>query len=106
MYIGIFMLRRYITDESKQANLASVSSIIAFINVPFVFMTIRLFRTQHPQPVIGGGEDSGLTPAMTHTLLISLIAFILLYLWMLQKRLAIDATEQQVEQLHKEYELV
>ena len=106
MYIGIFMLRRYITDGSKQANLASVSSIIAFINVPFVFMTIRLFRTQHPQPVIGGGEDSGLTSTMTHTLLISLIAFILLYLWMLQKRLAIDATEQQVEQLHKEYELV
>ena len=33
MYIGIFMLRRYITDESKQANLASVSSIIAFIKV-------------------------------------------------------------------------
>ena len=42
MYVAILMLRRYIPEETKRGNLASAAGIIAFINVPFVFMTIRL----------------------------------------------------------------
>jgi heme exporter protein C len=99
------MLRRYIPEESKRSNLSAVAGIIAFVNVPFVFMTIRLFRTQHPQPVIGGGDESGLAPAMTHAFLITLVAFTFLYLWLMDKRLAVEATGQQVDDLHKELEL-
>ncbi len=105
MYFAILMLRRYVPEESKRANLASVAAIVAFVNVPFVFMTIRLFRTQHPQPVIGGGEGSGLAPAMTHTLLLTLLAFTFLYLWLLHTRLGLEATEERVDRLHKELEL-
>jgi heme exporter protein C len=105
MYVAILMLRRYIPEESKRSNLAAVAGIIAFVNVPFVFMTIRLFRTQHPQPVIGGGDESGLAPAMTHAFLITLVAFTFLYLWLMQQRLEVEATEQQVDDLHKELEL-
>jgi heme exporter protein C len=105
MYVAILMLRRYIPEESKRSNLSAVAGIIAFVNVPFVFMTIRLFRTQHPQPVIGGGDESGLAPAMTHAFLITLVAFTFLYLWLMDKRLAVEATGQQVDDLHKELEL-
>lgn len=105
MYVGILMLRQYIPEESKRANLSAVAGIIAFVNVPFVFMTIRLFRTQHPQPVIGGGDDSGLAPAMTHAFLITLVAFTFLYLWFMQMRLRVEATQQEVDDLHQELEL-
>ena len=107
MYVAILMLRRYIPEESKRSNLSAVAGILAFVNVPFVFMTIRLFRTQHPQPVIAGpgGDESGLAPAMTHAFLITLVAFTFLYLLLMQKRLAVEATEQQVDKLHKELEL-
>ena len=53
----------------------------------------------------GGGDESGLAPAMTHTFLITLVAFTFLYLLLMQKRLAVEATEQHVEKLHKELEL-
>ncbi len=105
MYVAILMLRRYIPDESKRANLAAVSTIIAFVNVPFVFMTIRIFRTQHPQPVVGGGDGSGLAPAMAQTFMLTLAAFTLLYLWLMDRRLAVEASERQVEKLAKELEL-
>ncbi len=105
MYFAILMLRRYVPEETKRANLASVTSIIAYVNVPFVFMAIRLFRTQHPQPVIGGGDDSGLAPAMTHAFLVTLLAFTFLYLWLMEKRLALEATSGEVDHLHKELEL-
>jgi len=105
MYFTILMLRRYVPEETKRANLASVAAIIAFVNVPFVFLTIRLFRTQHPQPVIGGGEGSGLAPAMTQAFLVTLVAFTFLYLWLMQTRLRLEATEHDVDRLHKELEL-
>jgi len=105
MYVAILMLRRYVPEEAKRSNLTAVATILAFVNVPFVFMTIRLFRTQHPQPVIAGGDESGLAPAMTQTFLLTLAAFTLLYFWLLEKRLAVDTTERRVEQLHKNLEL-
>ena len=46
------------------AVLAATLAIFGFFDVPFVYLSIRIFRTQHPQPVMGGGENSGLDPTM------------------------------------------
>lgn len=105
MYVGYLMLRRYIPEETKRASLSAVVAIIAFVDVPIVFLAIRLWRTQHPQPVIMGGEESGLHPQMLHALFMALGAFFFLYLWLMQKRLAVEATQREVDQLHKELEL-
>lgn len=106
MYVGYLMLRRYIPEETKRASLSAVVAIVAFVDVPIVFLAIRLWRTQHPQPVImSGSEDSGLDPLMRNALFMALGAFFFLYLWLMQKRLAVEATRQEVDQLHKELEL-
>lgn len=105
VYIGYLMLRRYVPEETKRASLSAVVAIIAFVDVPIVFLAIRLWRTQHPQPVIMGGEESGLHPDMRLALFVAFGAFSLLYLWLMQKRLAVESTRQEVDQLHKELEL-
>jgi heme exporter protein C len=104
IYAGYLMLRSYVPDEAKRANLAAVAGIIGFIDVPIVHFAIRWWRTQHPQPVIMGGADAGLHPHMFQALMMSLAAFLFLYLWLLEKRLSIDRAQQEVEQLHKELE--
>ena len=106
MYVGYLMLRRYVPEETKRASLSAVVAIVAFVDVPIVFLAIRLWRTQHPQPVImSGSEDSGLDPLMRNTLFMAFGAFSFLYLWLMQKRLAVEETRQEVDQLHKELEL-
>jgi heme exporter protein C len=105
MYVGYLMLRRYVPEETKRASLSAVVAIVAFVDVPIVFLAIRLWRTQHPQPVIMGNESSGLEPHMLHALFMALGAFVFLYLWLMQKRLAVESTRQEVDQLHKELEL-
>lgn len=106
MYVGYLMLRRYIPEETKRASLSAVVAIVAFVDVPIVFLAIRLWRTQHPQPVImSSSADSGLDPLMRNALFMALGAFFFLYLWLMQKRLAVEATRQEVDQLHKELEL-
>ncbi len=63
IYISYLLLRRFST-AGQTAVLAAALAIFGFVDVPFVYMANRLFRTQHPQPVIGGAEGSGLHPSM------------------------------------------
>ena len=64
IYVGYLMLRLYIPEAQRRALLASVVGILGFVDVPIVYMANRWWRTQHPQPVIAGGEESGLDPRM------------------------------------------
>jgi heme exporter protein C len=101
IYVAYLMLRRYVPEEEKRANLAAVAGIIGFIDVPIVHFSIRWWRTQHPQPVLMGGPGSGLHPMMFHALMVSLVAFLFLYLWMLEKRVAIEQAQEEIDHLHK-----
>src|SRR4051812_24375846 len=48
LYAGYLMLRRAIEEPTQRATFAAAFSIFAFIDVPIVYLSIRLFRTQHP----------------------------------------------------------
>src|SRR6476661_3229587 len=58
IYVSYLLLRRYSTSGQTPL-LAAVLAIFGFLDVPFVYLANRLFRTQHPQPVYfgGGGAD-------------------------------------------------
>ncbi len=101
MYMGYVMMRDYIYDPLKRGMLSAVIGIIGFLNVPFVYMSIRWWRTQHPQPVMGGDEGSGLDPDMRLTLFISLGAFTLLYIFLMRQIIRIERIQDEVDYFHK-----
>ncbi|RMH73455.1 MAG: cytochrome C assembly protein [Gemmatimonadetes bacterium] len=101
IYISYLMMRAYIADENKRGNLAAIVGIIGFLDVPIVYMSIRWWRTQHPSPVIMGGEDSGLAPDMRTAFFVCLIAFTLLFLYLTRKRYQLEKLESDVDQLYK-----
>jgi len=68
--------------------------------VPIVYMTIRWFRTQHPSPVIGGGEGSGLDPSMYPPLLWNWLAFSMLAIILVYARYRLQRMEEAVEEQH------
>jgi heme exporter protein C len=72
IYLSYLMLRRF-SDSSQTPKLAAVLAIFGALDVPLVYFSIWFFRTQHPQPVIGGGGS--LDPRMLHAFLINLLAF-------------------------------
>jgi heme exporter protein C len=65
-------LRRF-SDSAQTPKLAAVLAIFGALDVPLVYFSIWFFRTQHPQPVIGGGGS--IDPRMLHILLINWLAF-------------------------------
>jgi heme exporter protein C len=66
LYLSYLLLRRAIDDPGQRARSAAVLSILAFIDSPIVFFSIKWWRTQHPQPVVWGGGS--MAPEMKHVL--------------------------------------
>lgn len=100
MYIGYLMLRKYVEGE-RGAKFAAVFGIIAFIDVPFVYFSIRWWRTRHPQPVIAGASGSGLEPEMLITLLVNLITFMCLYFYLLHYRASLEQMGDELEEIRQ-----
>ena len=89
-------------ETLRVAVLAATLAIFGFFDVPFVYLSIRIFRTQHPQPVMGGGENSGLDPAMAHAFLWNLLAFTCYCLLVIWLRYRMQVAEQAIEEAHAE----
>lgn len=76
IYVSYLMLRR-LSVAGQAPTLAAALAIFGFVDVPIVYMSIRWWRTQHPQPVIFGEQgSSGLDPSMVPALVINLVAFL------------------------------
>jgi heme exporter protein C len=104
IYVAYLMLRHYMTDPERRATFAAVLGVVGFIDVPLVYFSIRWWRTQHPQPVMAGGEDSGLEPRMLATLLVCLVAFTLLYIVLLRVRVRMIALRDEIDRIQDRLE--
>ena len=102
IYLSYLLLRDFLEEPARRATLAAVFGIFGFVDVPIVFFAIRLWRTQHPQPVIMGGEGSGLDPAMYQVLLLSWVAFSILFVFLAVVRVRLERSREQVRELRRQ----
>ena len=96
IYVVYLLVRSYATSESQGPRFAAVVGIVGFIDVPIVALTITLWRTQHPGPVVFQG---GLAPPMLLTLLSCLAAFTALYCLLLIQRVSMKNDEAELNRL-------
>jgi heme exporter protein C len=75
IYVSYLVLRRF-SSSSQTARLAAVLAVFGALDIPLVYFSIWFFRTQHPQPVIGGGGS--IDPRMRSVLFINFLAFLCL----------------------------
>src|SRR3974390_323620 len=100
---GYLVLRRF-SDSAQTPVLAAVLAIFGALDVPLVYFSIWFFRTQHPQPVIGGGGS--LDPRMWHVLLINWLAFSCFGAMVCWSRFRLEVLQREVEQAHAMESLV
>jgi heme exporter protein C len=98
IFIAYFMLRAYLPDREKRAKLCAVFGLLGMIDVPFNYLSIYLFRTQHPQPVVSPG-GGGIDPDMATTLAVSFVAMTFMYAYVFVKRLTVAKIEEEVDYL-------
>jgi len=84
IYSAYFSLRSALAGRPARGRLSAVYLVIAMTVMPFfVFVVPRVFGSLHPDPVINPDMKIHLEPEMKLTLLVSVVAFSLLYFHML-----------------------
>ena len=102
LYLAYLLIRGYIADPERRAAISAVFGIVAFVDVPIVWFSIRWWRDIHPAPML---ETGGLSAAMWPTLIVCWVAFQLLFLYLLRRRFFLESTREQVEWLEQQADL-
>lgn len=97
IYVSYLVLRRFSSSAQTQM-LAAALAVFGALDVPLVYFSIWFFRTQHPQPVIGGGGS--MDPRMLDTLLLSWMAFLLFAFLVCWSRFRLELLRREVEEAH------
>lgn len=80
LFVGYLALRSAVSDPAERARFSAVVGLLGLLLVPFVHLSVYLFRTLHPQPVLLKPSAPSMPPEMLRTLLSSVAVFTLLYL--------------------------
>jgi heme exporter protein C len=97
IYVSYLVLRKFSSSAQTQM-LAAALAVFGALDVPLVYFSIWFFRTQHPQPVIGGGGS--MDPRMLHVLLMSWLAFLCFAFLVCWARFRLELLHREVEAAH------
>jgi heme exporter protein C len=95
LYLSYLVLRSYVQEPTRRARYAAVLGIVAFLDVPLVYVSVRWWRSLHPGPVVANPDGPQLPGEMLTVLLVAIAAFTLLYLLLL--RLRLDNARREAE---------
>ena len=93
IFLGYLVLRGAVTDAGLRARYSAVLGICGLVLLPFIHLSVYLFRTLHPQPIVLKPSAPSLPGSMLATLLFSFVVFTLLYLGFVMQRYAIGEGE-------------
>ncbi|MFZ8826220.1 MAG: cytochrome c biogenesis protein CcsA [Candidatus Caldipriscus sp.] len=86
--LGYLFFRSLVEEEELKARFSAILSIITAINIPIVFLSIRLFKTLHPAVLKGlsTSETYGMDPEISLGLLLNFLSVSILMFSLSLKR--------------------
>ena len=97
IYAGYLLLRQSIVDRRRRARLAAVFGTVAFLNVPIVHFSVLWWRGLHQPPTVIRPGDPTIDHLLLAELLASVVSFTLVYLWLLRRRVDLEADRDAAE---------
>ena len=96
IYVSYLMVRRFAAGSGMQS-LAAVLSVFGALDMPINYLANRLWRTQHPSPVIAGGPESGMAPPIAVALGWNVLAWAAWGLLILAIRVYVERRQQAID---------
>jgi len=98
LFVGYLVMRGVLVDPGVRGRLSAVIGIMGLILVPFIHLTVYMFRTLHPAPIVLKPSAPSLPGVMLVTLMSSLGVFTLLYVGFVMQRYALGLLREAREE--------
>jgi len=99
LYLAYNAVRAYVPDPARRARFSAVLGIIAFIDVPIIYLSVNWWRTLHPQQVIITSGGPHMPAPMVIALLVGLTTFTLVYAYLVRLRLQVGRMASALEEI-------
>jgi heme exporter protein C len=86
IYVAYIVLRGAVESPTLRARYSAVLGILGALLIPFIHLSVYLFSTLHPLPIVAKASKPSLPGEMLLTLFVSLGAFTLLYIAFVRAR--------------------
>jgi heme exporter protein C len=96
IYVSYLLVRRFSVGAEMQT-LAAVLAVFGALDMPINYLANRLWRTQHPAPVIGGDADSGMAPPIATAFVWNIVAWAVWGLAVLAIRVYLERRQQTID---------
>lgn len=97
VYLGYLALRRAIDDPATRARRSAVFGVVAFAMVPLVHFSVLWWRTLHQPPSLLRPGAPAVGGSMLVALLLSVLAFTVLYVVVVRTRMRLIAAEDALD---------
>jgi heme exporter protein C len=85
------VLRGALDDPVMRARYSAVLAVLAVLLIPFIHLSVYMFRTLHPDPIVLKPDRPSLPPEMLTTFLISVLAFLFFCIVLIRTRYRLAA---------------
>ena len=100
--VAYFLLRGAVEERGRRARYSAVLGMLAALLVPFIHLSVYLFRTLHPMPILLKPSAPSMPSEMQVTFFSAFLAFALLFAALLRARYRVATLRDQVADLEQE----
>lgn len=98
-YIGYLAVRRLGGSHHQRAKRSAVLGMIAVVEIPLVHFSVKMWRSLHQEATVANLDgDTKMDGLMLFSLFVGVIAFTLLYAWLMMHRTRTMALEDLMEE--------
>jgi heme exporter protein C len=101
LYLAYLLIRRYLEDPERRGMVSAIFGIVAFVDAPLVWFSIRWWRDIHPSPML---ESGGLSPSMRPAFFVCMAVFLMLMIYLMRRRFFIEVLRDDLEELARRVE--
>jgi heme exporter protein C len=99
LYLGYLALRRAGGGPDQRAQRSAIAALIAFVDVPIVHFSVNWFQTLHQQGTVFNRKmNVEISGTMAATLVLAVVAFTLLYAYLVVRRMELLSLEEGFEE--------
>ena len=102
VYIGYLMLRAYVGSDERRARYAAVVGIVGALDIPLIHYAVEWWRGQHPTAIVVTDTGAKMSGDLLAPLMVSLLAFTLLYAFVMLLRVRLEQQRDQIAALQQE----